>query len=194
LIAETDNAGSNDPGLAILVMLLRFHGVSADPQQLRHQFGQEKVSIAEMLRCAKEFGLKARSYRTTWERLATTPLPGIAVLRDASFLLIAKVHEDQVLVQAPLSPRPSLMTRAQLEAIWAGQLVLMARRVGLVDLSRRFDITWFLGAIHHVSSPSNAKVDHVCKARHNIRLLKYIRRLKSRGAAEYLSISRPFST
>ncbi|MBV8168569.1 MAG: type I secretion system permease/ATPase, partial [Alphaproteobacteria bacterium] len=26
--------------------------------------------------------------------------------------------------------------------------VLMTRRVGLVDLSRRFDITWFLGAIH----------------------------------------------
>ena len=26
--------------------------------------------------------------------------------------------------------------------------MLMARRAGLVDFSRRFDITWFLGAIH----------------------------------------------
>jgi subfamily B ATP-binding cassette protein HlyB/CyaB len=148
LIAETDNTGSNDPGLAILVMLLRFHGVSADPQQLRHRFGQDKIGVAEMLRCAKELGLKARSYRSNWERLSSTPLPAIAVLRDGSFLLIAKVHEDQALVQAPLSPRPSLMTRSQLDAVWAGQLVLIARRVGLVDLSRRFDITWFLGAVH----------------------------------------------
>jgi ATP-binding cassette, subfamily B, bacterial HlyB/CyaB len=40
------------------------------------------------------------------------------------------------------------MTREELEAIWDGRLVLMTRRAGLLDLSRRFDITWFLGAIH----------------------------------------------
>src|ERR1043165_8729644 len=34
------------------------------------------------------------------------------------------------------------------EAGWDGQLVLMARRAGLSDLGRRFDITWFMGAIH----------------------------------------------
>jgi subfamily B ATP-binding cassette protein HlyB/CyaB len=32
--------------------------------------------------------------------------------------------------------------------MWDGRLVLMARRASLSDLSRRFDITWFLGAIH----------------------------------------------
>src|SRR6266404_1826053 len=40
------------------------------------------------------------------------------------------------------------MTRAQFEAVWDGRLVLMARRATLSNLSRRFDITWFLGAIH----------------------------------------------
>jgi ABC-type bacteriocin/lantibiotic exporter with double-glycine peptidase domain len=40
------------------------------------------------------------------------------------------------------------MTRAEFEAVWDGRLVLMTRRAGLVDLSGRFDITWFLGAIH----------------------------------------------
>jgi ATP-binding cassette, subfamily B, bacterial HlyB/CyaB len=52
------------------------------------------------------------------------------------------------LVQSPLSPRPTMMTRAEFEAAWNGQLVLMTRRAGLVDLARRFDISWFLGAIH----------------------------------------------
>jgi subfamily B ATP-binding cassette protein HlyB/CyaB len=148
LTVETNNPGSNDPGLAILVVLLRLHGISVDPQQLRHRFGQREITVTEMLRCAKELGLKARSYQTNWKRLATTPLPGIAVLRDGTFLLLAKVHEEKALVQAPLSPSPFIMTRAQLDEVWAGQLVLMTRRVGLVNLSRRFDITWFLGAIH----------------------------------------------
>ena len=143
-----DNAIAADPGHAVLVMLLRFHGIGADPEQLRHRFGQGTIGVAEMLRCAKEFGLKARSYRTNWDRLVTTPLPGIAVLRDGGYLLLGKVGDGKAIVQSPLSSRPALMTRAEFEAVWDGQLVLMTRRAGLADLTRRFDITWFLGAIH----------------------------------------------
>ena len=39
------------------------------------------------------------------------------------------------------------MTRGELEEIWDGGLILMARRAGLSDLTRRFDISWFLSAI-----------------------------------------------
>jgi ATP-binding cassette, subfamily B, bacterial HlyB/CyaB len=137
-----------DPGLAALVMLLRFHGVGADPEQLRHRLGKDSVGVSDMIRCAKDTGLKVRSYRTTWERLATTPLPGIAVLNDGSFLFIGKVGDDKAIVQSPLSPRPVVMPRPELEKSWGGQIILMTRRAGLVDLSRRFDISWFLGAIH----------------------------------------------
>ena len=70
------------------------------------------------------------------------------MLRDGGFLILGKVGEAEALVQHPLSPRPALMKRAELEAIWDGRLVLMTRRSGLLDLSRRFDITWFVGAIH----------------------------------------------
>src|SRR5205807_9995859 len=52
------------------------------------------------------------------------------------------------LVQWPGSSRPSMMSREEFEAAWDGQIVLMARRASLSDLGRRFDITWFLGAIH----------------------------------------------
>jgi len=100
-----------------------------------------------MLRHAKQTGLKARVIKTTFVRLATTPLPGIAVLRDGGFLLLGKAGDGKVLVQSPLAPRPQLMTQAEFEAVWDGRIVLVARRAGLVDLARRFDITWFLGAI-----------------------------------------------
>ena len=68
-------------------------------------------------------------------------------MRDGGFLLLGKVSEDKILVQAPDSQRPALMTRAELEAAWDGRLVLMTRRARLTDLGRRFDVTWFLGAI-----------------------------------------------
>jgi subfamily B ATP-binding cassette protein HlyB/CyaB len=143
-----DTKRLEDPGLAALVMLLRCHGVGAESGQIRHRCGTATIGITEMLRCAKELGLKARVRATSWDRLAGTPLPGIASLHGGGFLILGKVGEDKILVQYPLSPRPEAMTRNQFEAMWDGRLVLMARRATLSDLSRRFDVTWFLGAIH----------------------------------------------
>jgi len=36
----------SDPGLAALVMLLRFQGVGIDPEQIRHQFGGIPIARA----------------------------------------------------------------------------------------------------------------------------------------------------
>jgi subfamily B ATP-binding cassette protein HlyB/CyaB len=74
-------------------------------------------------------------------------LPAIASLRDGGFLVLAKAADDKVLVQAPLS-RPALMMRDQFLAVWDGALILMTSRAGLSDMTRRFGIAWFLGAIH----------------------------------------------
>src|SRR5207342_1001201 len=69
-------------------------------------------------------------------------------LRDGGFMVIGKASEDRVLVQLPGAARPAFMTRDELLAIWDGGLILMTRRAGLSDIGRRFDISWFLGAIH----------------------------------------------
>src|SRR6202142_328173 len=148
MTAHSEIPEPNDPGLTALVMLLRFHGIGADPAQIRHQSGTLAIGTADMIRCAREFGLKAREVKTNWARLATTPMPAIAVLKDGDFLLLGKVGGDKIVVQSTKTPRPELMTKDDLEAVWDGRIVLMTRRAKLVELSRHFDITWFLGAIH----------------------------------------------
>jgi ATP-binding cassette, subfamily B, bacterial HlyB/CyaB len=145
---ETGRMGRLDQGLEALVMLLHFQGVAADREQIRHRLGTDKIGASEILRCARDLGLKARSLRTDWSRLARTPLPAIASLRDGGFMVIGKAADDKVLVQIPGQARPAFMTEAELLAIWDGGLILMTRRAGLSDITRRFDITWFLGAIH----------------------------------------------
>src|SRR6476659_7451095 len=120
-----------DTGLACLVMLLRFHGVGAEPEQIRHQFGGVKIGAEEMLRCAKDLGIKGRVRRTTWPKLATTPLPAIACLREQGFVLLGKTGDGKAIIQSPLSPRPTLLSREEFENIWDGRLVLMTRRASL---------------------------------------------------------------
>src|SRR5438132_7164187 len=130
----SEDAKAADQGLAALVSLLCLNGIGADPEQIRHRFGGATIGIPEMLRCAKEFGLKARLCKTTWARLGRTPLPAIAVLRGGGFLILGKVSDDKAMVQSPSSPRPALMSRAELAAVWDGRLLLMARRAALADL------------------------------------------------------------
>ena len=126
--------------------LLGLHGIAADAGQIAHRFAGAALGLEDMLRLAKELGLKARVLATGWERLSHTPLPGIAALKTGGFLLIAKTDADKALVQAPGS-RPRLMTRAEFEAEWDGRLLLITTRAGLLDMARRFDLTWFLGAV-----------------------------------------------
>lgn len=138
----------NDPGLHVLVALLRFQGVGVDPEQLHHRLGKVSVTFPEMVRCARELGIKVGLRTTTWEKLAVAPLPGIVGLKDGGFLLIGKSDADEAIVQSPASPTPILMKRADFELVWDGRLLLMTRRAGLTDLTRRFDVSWFLGAIN----------------------------------------------
>src|SRR5262245_53455243 len=50
-----------DGGLKSLGLLLRFNGVAADEAQIAHRFGGQPIGVNEMLRCAKDFKLKARA-------------------------------------------------------------------------------------------------------------------------------------
>lgn len=136
-----------DQGLIALVMMLRFHGIAVDPERIRHQFGTV-IRVAEILGCAKELGLKARVVRTNWSRLSGLPMPALAILREGKFLIFGKAGEDKVIALEPGRSQPIMMSQIELEAAWDGSVILMRRRASLSGLARRFDITWFLGAIH----------------------------------------------
>src|SRR5271165_3649428 len=101
-----------DTGLAAMVMLMRFQGVAAEPDQIAHRFGGPIITITEMLICAKEFGLKARVVKSRWSKLEVSPLPAIACNRDGSFVLIGKASADQIVVSDPSMARPEMLTRA----------------------------------------------------------------------------------
>src|SRR5882724_4610673 len=58
------------------------------------------------------------------------------------------VTDEGALVQRPSVGRPEVFKRAEFEYDWTGRIVLIARRASLGDLGRRFDVTWFLQAMH----------------------------------------------
>ncbi|EWY41177.1 peptidase C39 [Skermanella stibiiresistens SB22] len=147
--ASSNADAGPDTGLVCLVLILRLLGIAASPEGLKHQYGRgdQPMRAGELLRCAKELGVKARLTRTRWDRLARTPLPAVARHRDGRFIVLAQVAADKVLVQDPLQPRPLALSRAEFEAGWTGELILLTRRAALTDANRKFGIGWFVPAI-----------------------------------------------
>jgi subfamily B ATP-binding cassette protein HlyB/CyaB len=137
-----------DTGLQCLALLLRFHQIAVDPAQIAHQFAGSALGIQEMLRCAKQLKLKARAVREGWSGLSKLSLPAIVERHDGTFAILGKVGAEDVLIHDPLVNRPQVIKRAEFEQGWTGRIVLMTRRASLSDLARRFDITWFLQAMH----------------------------------------------
>lgn len=146
-----------DSGVACLVLMARLHGVAADPDQLAHEFAPPGGVLAtpDLLLAAKKLDLKAKAVRTDVTRLDNTPLPAIAVGRDADgqpeYFILARVdsneHGTQVLIQSPAAGRPQTLSLAQLQQRWDGELVLVASRASLAGELAKFDFTWFIPAI-----------------------------------------------
>jgi subfamily B ATP-binding cassette protein HlyB/CyaB len=138
---------AGDVSISSFGLILRFHEIAVDPAQLKHQLGAS-FGIIEILRAAKEFRLRARAVASDWQKLARTPLPALAECHDGSLIVLARVNDDKALIQDPRAGRPQLLTRAEFEERWSGRIILITRRAGLGNLSREFNVTWFLHAIH----------------------------------------------
>ncbi|OTA19783.1 hemolysin secretion protein HlyB [Xenorhabdus beddingii] len=138
-----------DTGLICLAMLARFHNIALSVEQLSHEFSttNQGVSLPELLLAARKSGLKAKAVRTTLTRLEHTPLPAIAIDRNGKFFILAKVDQEQALIQDPHSARAEVVSFEGLEQRWTGQLVLIRSSHSVSGETSRFDFTWFIPAI-----------------------------------------------
>ena len=123
----------------MLEVLLRLLNIDVTSDQLRERVGDRPAGVPDIVRCAKELGLKARALSADWDRLAEAPLPGIVALHGGGFLLLGKINYEKAIVLAPNASQPTAMTRAAFEALWDGRLILLAKRGPLGKLWRHVD-------------------------------------------------------
>ena len=135
-----------DDGLACLVLLLGFHQIGADPQQLRHALGQAgKADAGDLVRLARRLGAKAKLANLPISRLQDAPLPVIARGRGGDFFILAKVADGEALAQWP-GQAPRTLSLTELSAAWAGEAVLVTTRSEIPG-GAKFDVTWFIPAL-----------------------------------------------
>jgi ATP-binding cassette, subfamily B, bacterial HlyB/CyaB len=139
---------SVDDGSWALGFVLQVLGVAADPAQICHAAAtSRRLSESQLLRAARAFPVRVRAVSSSPGRLPRTPLPAIAVLNNGEHVVVGQATPDRVLFQGQGGERPKVVSMAEFQALWSGRLILLSKRGAISDPHRRFDLTWFLGAV-----------------------------------------------
>jgi len=144
-----------DTGLLCLVMVAGYHGLAVDPEQLRHTLalGFEGMGIMDILRAAKELGLKAKEAQVSYDRLNRLPMPALALMEDRKFNVLAKIDGDRVLVFDPLDGRPRLISKDEFLQRWQKRIILITYRKSVAPSEKPFGLSWFVPEIWKYRKP-----------------------------------------
>ena len=143
------NTQSIDPAIFCLVMLARYHGIAADPDQLSHEFKPDSkpLDTTQLLLAAKSLSLNARQTRVRWDRLDRVVLPAVAIDNAGNFFVIGRIEKHRAFIQRPDAMQPVSVDLDVLKADWPGELILFASRASMLGELAKFDFTWFIPAL-----------------------------------------------
>ena len=147
-----------DSGLHALALIAGHYRIAAEPPQLAHDLGlgQRATDSDDIVRAAQRLGLKARIVRKpSLQRLGAIPLPAMIALKDGQFAVVAMRHADgRLRIGLPWNKSFRDVTPDELAELWAGEVILIARRFGGPGLDpKTFGFRWFLPSLWRYRKP-----------------------------------------
>jgi ATP-binding cassette, subfamily B, bacterial HlyB/CyaB len=163
-----------DTGLHALTLVAGYYRIALEPNQLAHELALSGRAAdgEDVVRAATRVGLKARLIKAPAKRLATMPVPVMVGLKDGQFAVVsARLPDGRVRIAFPSNKSFRDITLAELEELWAGELILIARRLGGPGADpKSFGFRWFLFSIWRYRKP----LSHVLAASLFIQLFALI--------------------
>ncbi len=143
--------------LHCLSLVARHHGVDLSPERLQHDYAVDDrpVELRQLLRMAKDAGLRARQIKLNWKSLLQLgeAYPVLAELENGNWVVIAGPamgpEEEKLRVLDPLAERPDfiLLNEEQFTKSWQGSVVMLKRNYGINDADQPFGFRWFIPEI-----------------------------------------------
>ncbi|MCP4184953.1 MAG: type I secretion system permease/ATPase [Hyphomicrobiales bacterium] len=134
-------------GAVCLAIVMQLNKIAADPRQIMRENAPDgDFCIMTLVRAAKRLGIRARMTKSSVKRLHKIPLPSIIELHDGEFMILARVGQDEVLVQRPDEP-PVRLSFDDLTDIWTGGIVFVTTRATLASGEVLFGLSWFASVV-----------------------------------------------
>jgi len=136
-------------------MVAGYHGLAVDSEQLRHTLalGTEGMGMMQLLRAARELGLKAKEAQVSFDRLKRLPMPAIAAFEGGRFIVLARTDTERVLTFDPVEGKPKLLPKDDFIAQWEKKIILLTYRKSTAPSEKPFGISWFIPSIWKYRKP-----------------------------------------
>jgi subfamily B ATP-binding cassette protein HlyB/CyaB len=148
-ISKSQNAYDRS-GLACLVIVARHCGLHLSVPQLIHDnvLTGQQISTAQLLKCARSAGLKAKATHLTWDRLSQLKkaLPAIVTLKNGASMVLLRLtggpNDARVVLQDPNAADDAMLVidQVRFEDAWSGEVILVKRNYDISDESQPFSI------------------------------------------------------
>jgi ATP-binding cassette, subfamily B, bacterial HlyB/CyaB len=158
---ESETAFLRLSGLSCLKLLLNFHQIPAELDQLKHALGgNDDIGMIDLVRLGSQLGAKSRIVEVRLDKLERQPMPCIVKLAAGDYAIVGKIEGGKVLVHSPIKDRSGVFLLTEFATRWLGQetvlgqgnkargeVLLLTTRESIAGNTRRFDVTWFIPAL-----------------------------------------------
>ena len=138
-------------GYICLMIILRMLEVKADAKSLEHSFDGCEDTDIEIIKAAKQLGLKVKLTGYRKKSLSKLSIPVIAKTKDKEFILILGVHEEGCLILDPKEGNPSKISYDKLDEIISGDIFIIGKKAsdpsGNSLGNKKFGFSWFIPTI-----------------------------------------------
>ena len=153
--AATEQDGIS-PSLACFVLLAKFLGTPADPNQIAHERGKgvDPYPLDDLARVAKRLNLVARIRPVGIADLGKLPLPAMIETTEAGdgeAVILLRIEDASLtpryLIQRGDAQRPEVWSAEEGAYRFGRRALLMTSREVMTGDKRPFDISWFIPAL-----------------------------------------------
>ena len=155
--AESSEDARDNSGLDCLVIAARHRGLHLSVPQLVHDnvLTGGDVNMAQLLKCARKAGLKAKVVHLNWERVGhlKKALPAIVALNNGACMVLLRVtggpDDTRIVLQDPNAADDALLVidQVRFEEAFTGNAILIKRSFDVSDESQPFSIGFIAALI-----------------------------------------------
>lgn len=139
---------NTNTGLLCFLITARFFGVKVT-KDIENRFINQENTYFELIKCAKELGLKVAAGKLKIKKIEKANVPVIAELKDKSYLLLINHQDNKWIVLNPLKGAPETIDEGILFEKLSGQVIILGKKKsGSDDNSyKKFGFSWFIPTI-----------------------------------------------
>ncbi len=125
-----------------------FMGVNV-PGEFASRFVKKETIDYEMIRAAKDLGLKVSAGKLNLKKIEKTTVPVIAKLKDDSYILITNHQNGKWIILNPLAKTPEVIEENVLFEQMTGKVIILGKKKSGIEEngSKKFGFGWFIPTI-----------------------------------------------